>query len=103
MEVIIPTEIGMPSIRTEVHEEANAEAITKDLDTTDELREAAAVCIAIILTENGKLVQPTCKAMYIQSRGVSLKNDLRKHSQPSIREIPSQLGMTIYSGASRDS
>ena len=46
MEAIIPTEIGMPTIRTEVLEEANAEAIIKDLNTTDELREAAAVCIA---------------------------------------------------------
>ena len=46
MEAIIPIEIGMPTIRTEVLEEANAEAIIKDLNTTDELREAAAVCIA---------------------------------------------------------
>ena len=46
MEAIIPIEIGMPTIRTEIHEEANAVAITKDLDTTDELREAAVGLIA---------------------------------------------------------
>ena len=46
MEAIIPTEIGMPTIRTNTSEEANAKAITKDLDTTDELREATAVRIA---------------------------------------------------------
>ena len=45
MEAIIPTEIGMPTIRTKVPEEANAEAITKGLDTIDELQEAAAVRI----------------------------------------------------------
>ena len=36
----------MPTIRTEVHEEASTEAIIKDLDTIDELREAATVRIA---------------------------------------------------------
>ena len=46
MEAIIPTVIGIPTIRTEVPEGANAEAITKDLDTTDELQEATAVRIA---------------------------------------------------------
>ena len=46
METIIPTEIGMPTIRTKVPKEVNAEAITKELDTTDKLREAAAVSIA---------------------------------------------------------
>ena len=45
MEAIIPTEIGMPTIRTKIPKEANAEAITKDLETINELREAAAVHI----------------------------------------------------------
>ena len=38
--------IKMPTIRTGISEEANAEVITKYLDTTDELRGAAAVRIA---------------------------------------------------------
>ena len=46
MEVIIPIEIGMPTLQTEIPEEANAEAITKDLDITDELRIFAALRIA---------------------------------------------------------
>ena len=46
MEAIVPIEIKMPTIRIEIPEEANVEAITKDLDTTDELREAAVVLIA---------------------------------------------------------
>ena len=36
MEAVIPTEIGMPTIRAEILEKENAEAIAKDLDTTDE-------------------------------------------------------------------
>ena len=43
---IIPTEIRMPTIRTEIPGKTNTEAITKDLDMADELREAAAIRIA---------------------------------------------------------
>ena len=46
IEAIIPTKIRMPTIRIDVFEEANAKAITKDLDTTNELREATVVRIA---------------------------------------------------------
>ena len=44
-EAIIPIEIGMPTLRTGIPKEANAEAITKDLDMEDELREAATMHI----------------------------------------------------------
>ena len=46
MEAIIPIEIGLPTLRTEIPKKANAEAIAKDLDMADELREAATVRIA---------------------------------------------------------
>ena len=36
MEAIIPTEIGMPTLRTEILEEANTKALAKDLDMKDE-------------------------------------------------------------------
>ena len=47
MEAIIPIEIRVPTLRTEIPEKANAEAIAKDLDMTDELREVAVVSIAL--------------------------------------------------------
>ena len=46
MEAIIPTEIGMPIVREEILEKTNVEAIVKDLDMINELREAADVRIA---------------------------------------------------------
>ena len=46
MEAIIPTEIGMPTLRTKIPEEANAEVVTKDLDMTNELCEVATMRIA---------------------------------------------------------
>ena len=36
----------MPTLRTKIHEKANVEVVTKDLDMTNELREAATVRIA---------------------------------------------------------
>ena len=46
MEAIIPTEIGRPTLRTEILKKANAEAVNKDLDMIDEFHEAATVRIA---------------------------------------------------------
>ena len=46
MEAIVPTEISMPTLRTDIPEQSNTESVIKDLDMTDELREAMAVRIA---------------------------------------------------------
>ena len=46
MEAIIPTEIGMPTLWTEISGKTNTKAITKDLDMADELREEPAIHIA---------------------------------------------------------
>ena len=46
IEAITPIEIGMPTLRIEVPRMANTEAISKDLDMADELREAATIRIA---------------------------------------------------------
>ena len=45
-ETIIPTEIGMPTLRTNILEGATAEALDKDLDMTDKLREVVVVLMA---------------------------------------------------------
>ena len=45
MEAVIPTEIGLPTIRTATPESENAKAIARELDVSDELREAAAIRI----------------------------------------------------------
>ena len=46
MEAIIPTQIGMPTIWSDVLEQENAELVLKDLAMVDELRESTAVRIA---------------------------------------------------------
>ena len=46
MEAIIPTKIGIPTIRTNVPEQGNANVVIKDLDTVNELQESGAIRIA---------------------------------------------------------
>ena len=46
IEEIITTEIGIPTLRTEIPKTANAEAVTKDLDMAYKLDEASAEHIA---------------------------------------------------------
>ena len=46
MEAVIPTEVGLPTIRTDTPDSENAESIVRELDIRDELREAATICIA---------------------------------------------------------
>ena len=43
MEAVIPTEIGLPTIRTDTPQSENEESVVRKLDTSDELREAAAI------------------------------------------------------------
>ena len=46
MEVVIPTEIGLPTVHTAMLDPANEESMIKELDTSDELREAATIRMA---------------------------------------------------------
>ena len=46
MEAIIPIEIGICTLRTDMPEQLSTESIIKDLDTTNELHEPAAIRIA---------------------------------------------------------
>ena len=46
MEALIPTKIVMPTFQTNMPEQSNTEFIIKELDTTYELRETAAVQVA---------------------------------------------------------
>ena len=46
MEAIVSTEIGMPTLQTDIPEQSNTEFVIKELDMADDLREAAAMRIA---------------------------------------------------------
>ena len=46
MEAIVPIEISMPTLRTDIPKQLNTESMIKDLDMADELGEATAMRIA---------------------------------------------------------
>ena len=46
MEAIIPTEIGMPTLRTDMPEPLSIESLIKDLGMVDELRETTTIRVA---------------------------------------------------------
>ena len=46
IEAIVPTEIGMPTLRTDIPEQSNTESVIKDLDMADKLYEETDVRIA---------------------------------------------------------
>ena len=45
MEVVIPTEFGLPTIRIDTLESENVKSIVRELDVSDELQEAATIHI----------------------------------------------------------
>ena len=47
MEAIVPIEIGVPMLRTDLSEQSNAESVIKDLDMADELGNVVVVRIAL--------------------------------------------------------
>ena len=82
MEAIIPTKIGMPILRTRIHEEANVEVVTKDLDMLDELREAAAVHIASYQQRLANLYNKKVKPRTFQGGDLVLRRVFENTANP---------------------
>ena len=76
MEAIIPTEIGMLTLRTDIPEQSNTESVIKDLDMVDELREAAAVRIASYHRRLVNLYNRCVKHRMFQPRDLVLRKVL---------------------------
>ena len=83
MEAIIPTKIGMPTLQTEIPEKDNAKAITKDLDITDELREAAAVRIASYQQRLTNLYNRHLKPRAFQAEDLVLRRVFENTADPT--------------------
>ena len=81
METKICTQIGVPTLLTEILEKTNAEAVTKDLYMADELHEVTATVVRITSYQQ-RLTN--LYNMHVKSRAFrvgrpSLKKGLRKH------------------------
>ena len=73
MEAIIPIKIGIPTLRIEILEKSNAEAITKDLNMIDELREAVVVRVALYQQRLTNLYNRHVKLCAFQARDLVLR------------------------------
>ena len=73
MEVIIPIEIGMPTIRTNVPEQGDVDLVIKDLDIVDELRESAAIRIASYQRRLVNFYKKSVKLRAFQPRDLILR------------------------------
>ena len=73
MEVIIPTKIGMPTLRMDMPKQSNTEFIIKELDTTDELRETAAIRVVSYHRRLANLYNRRVKPRVFQPRNLVLR------------------------------
>ena len=82
MKAIIPIEIEMPTLRIGILEEANAEAVAKDLDMTVEFREATAVRIMSYQQRLTNLYNRRVKLRTFQERDVALRKVFENTANP---------------------
>ena len=73
MEAIIPTEIGMPTLRTYIPEQSNTESVIKDLDMADKLNEATAMRISLYRHRLANLYNRRMKPRMFQPEDLVLR------------------------------
>ena len=83
MEAIVPIEIGMPTLRTDLPEQSNAETVIKDLNTIDELREAATVRLASYHSRLANLYNRRMKPRMFQPGDLVLRKVFENIVDPS--------------------
>ena len=83
MEAKIPTEVEMPTLRTEVHKKANTEALSKDMDMTDEFREAATVHMASYQQRTTNLYNRRVRKCIFQAEDLVLRRVFENKENPT--------------------
>ena len=83
MEAIIAIEIGVPTLQTEVPEEENTEAITKDLDMIDELHEVMAVLITSYQQRMKNLYNKRVKQLVFRAGDLVLRRVFENTTDPT--------------------
>ena len=90
MDAIIPIEIGMPPLRIEIPVEANTEALAKDLDMTDELVVAAAVCMASYQQGTTNLYNTQVRQHTFQVKNLVLRKVFENTANPAAGKFQSK-------------
>ena len=77
----------MPTLRTDLPEKSNAETMIKDLDTIDELREAAAVQIESYHYRLANLYNRPVKPHMFQPENLVLRKVFENTADPSAEKF----------------
>ena len=104
MEAIIPIEIKVPTLRTEIPEKANIEAIAKDLDIIDKLREAASVRRASYQQRITNLYNRHVRQHAFRARDLVLRRVFKNTVDPAARKFQPNLEgpyMIVREGTAR--
>ena len=87
MEAIIPTEIGMTTLRTKMPEQPNTEFIIKELDTVNELCEIVVVRIASYHRRMENLYNKLVKPWVFQPGNLVLRKVFKNTADPVVRKF----------------
>ena len=82
MEAVIPTEIGLPTVRTATPDPANEESMIRELDTSNELREAAAIRVASYQRRLANSYNKRVKPRMFQSDDLVLQKVFKNTTDP---------------------
>ena len=83
MEVVIPTEVGLPTIRTDTLDSKNAESIVRELDISDELREATRIHITSYQRRLANSYNKQVKPREFQPSDLVLRKVLENTADPT--------------------
>ena len=84
MEAVVPTEIGLRTIRTAAPESENAGSVVRELDTSDELREVAAIPIASYQRRLANSYNKRVKPRVFQSGDLVLRKVFENIVDPTV-------------------
>ena len=84
MEVVVPTEIGLPTVRTDMPEPTNEEFIIKELDISDELREEVAIRVASYQRRLANFYNKRVKPRTFQPGDLVLRNVFENTADPTV-------------------
>ena len=87
MEAVIPIEIGLPTIRTATPESENAESIARELDVSDELREAAVICITSFQRRLANSYNIRVKPRVFRPGDLVLRKVFKNTADPTVRKF----------------
>ena len=87
MEAVIPIKIGLPTIQTDTPESGNAESVVRELDASDELREAASIRIGSYHRRFANSYNKRVKPRMFQPGDLVLRKVFENTANPTTRKF----------------